>query len=593
MMTSFQKRLLVLLSVVVGLTRPLAWARSLFDWDEALFCLGVREYDVAVQHPHPPGYPLFIAAGKVVHALGLPEFRSLQTVVLLCALLIFPALVWLARELGLDYATAVCGALLFSFFPNVWVYSGTAFSDVPGALLTIVACALLLEGRRNSRAFLLGAIALGVACGVRPAGILVGIVPGVWATVCRLRARAFGVVAAACVAGALVIAASYGGAILASSSFEGFVEKVRQQQEWVRTVDSYHNPLRAPLPKVARIFFLHPFDNRPIAGVVGSLALLSIAAAILRRRWCPIAALALFLPLAIFSWLNLDVDAAGRYAIGFMPAHALLAADGALVLGGLSFRARRERARSVQVAFSTAIVLALGIWTWPALTEQRRHDSPPVAAMQWLRHHVAPRTTLFVHGAYEPHASFLLPDYDVRWFESPDEVSLLATNAWVLDWRTTGSGINFVRPRRPLWDILRRRNFETSVSRAISVVRFGDGWYGPEGEGADSFRWMARESQATLPALDGSGKLSVRFLAPLDALRAPMIEFYVNGRLLERVVPKEAVIARSWVVPSRRGAPNELRIASSETFKPSAGGRSLDDRDLSVRMDWLSWTPVR
>jgi hypothetical protein len=593
MMTSFQKRLLLLLSVIVGLTRPLAWARSLFDWDEALFCLGVREYDVAVQHPHPPGYPLFIAAGKVAHALGLSEFRSLQTVVLLCALLIFPALVWLAHELGFDYATAVCGSLLFSFFPNVWVYSGTAFSDVPGVLLTIVACTLLLQGRRDSRAFFLGAIALGIACGVRPASIFVGIVPGVWATFCRVRARAFGVVAAACVAGALVIVASYGGAILASSSFAGVVEKVRQQQEWVRNVDSYHNPLRAPLPKVGRIFFLHPFENRPIAGVIGCLALLSIAAAILRRWWCSVAALVLFLPLAVFSWLNLDVDAAGRYAIGFMPAHALLAADGALVLGGLSFRVRRERARIVQVAVSGAIVLALAIWTWPALTEQRRHDSPPVAALQWIRHHVAPRTTVFVHGAYDPHASLLLPDYDVRWFESPDEVSLLATNAWVVDWRTTGSGINFVRRRRSLWDILRRRNFETSVSRAISVIRFGDGWYGPEGEGADSFRWMAGESHATLPALDGDGKLSVRFLAPLDALHAPAIDFYLNGRLLEKVVPQEPVVVRSWVIPTLRGTPNELRIVSNQTFKPSGGGASTDERHLSVRMDWLSWTPVR
>ena len=44
------------------------------DVDAINFTLGVRDFDVAKHQPHPPGYPVLIAAAKIVagtaHALG-------------------------------------------------------------------------------------------------------------------------------------------------------------------------------------------------------------------------------------------------------------------------------------------------------------------------------------------------------------------------------------------------------------------------------------------------------------------------------------------------------------------------------------------
>ena len=151
-MTPLEKRFLLVVSIVVALTRFLAVARSLNDWDEGLFSMGVAEYDVNQHRPHPPGYPLFVAAAKAVHLLGVNEFRCLQVIVLLGACFLFPALVMFAREIGFDFATSMCGALIFTFLPNVWIYSGSGFSDVPAATLGIGACALLLRGRRDRRA---------------------------------------------------------------------------------------------------------------------------------------------------------------------------------------------------------------------------------------------------------------------------------------------------------------------------------------------------------------------------------------------------------------------------------------------------------
>ena len=56
-----------------GLTPP-----TLEDLDSVNFALGVRHFDVAQHQPHPPGYPLFIALGKVgtsCRALGRGHAR--------------------------------------------------------------------------------------------------------------------------------------------------------------------------------------------------------------------------------------------------------------------------------------------------------------------------------------------------------------------------------------------------------------------------------------------------------------------------------------------------------------------------------------
>ena len=37
-------------------------------------------------------------------------------------------------------------SLLFVFFPNVWFFGGTAFSDLPGLALLLAASATLLRG---------------------------------------------------------------------------------------------------------------------------------------------------------------------------------------------------------------------------------------------------------------------------------------------------------------------------------------------------------------------------------------------------------------------------------------------------------------
>ena len=126
---SWRRWIVLGLTLAVAATRLLALSRSLWDWDEALFCSALRHYDVAVHHPHPPGFPLYIALARIVHLFIADEFRSLRTVQLISSFFIFPAFYAMARAMRFPFTLAVSAALLFSFLPNVWFYGGTAWSD--------------------------------------------------------------------------------------------------------------------------------------------------------------------------------------------------------------------------------------------------------------------------------------------------------------------------------------------------------------------------------------------------------------------------------------------------------------------------------
>lgn len=584
-MSTRQKRLVLVLTAVIALTRLVAVSRSLFDWDEALFTLAVREYDVTRHHPHPPGYPLFVAAAKAVHLAGAGEFRALQIVVLLGACAVFPAVFFFARALGFDFATSLGGAAIFSFLPNVWVYGGTGFSDVPGVAIGLTACALLLHGRTSTRACLLGAILLGVAAGIRPTNLLLGFVPALLATAAQWR-RARLAVAGAIAAGAVIVGASYAGAALASASTEGYLFYIRQQSRYVQEVDSWRNPGRPPLGEVARTFFLRPVRQHQQMNGLALLAGLSLAAAAWRRRREPWTTLAVFAPMMIAAWLNLDVATAARYAVSYMALHALLAAD--------ALRQLTRGRSALHAAACTVVVGVFAVWTWPAVRLQSSSAAPPFAALDWVARHVDRGTPVYVPSGLGPASQAVLPEHRVVWYDELGDVSALPAESWIVDFSVDADAVNFSWPRsNPLWDVVRRRWFEVSVSRSAGVLLFRDGWYEEEIDGEYTFRWMGGESKTTLPALHARGRLAMRITVPLDALpQPPDVEVLVNGKLLERFTAFEPVMDKFWITAAW-DAPVELTIRTSATANLQRMGLSRDGRDLGLRVDALSWTPVR
>src|ERR1700730_1310350 len=60
-------------------------ARRLWDHDSVQFALGVERYDLAAHHPHPPGYPLYIAVLKLLSALGVDSLDGMVALSILAA----------------------------------------------------------------------------------------------------------------------------------------------------------------------------------------------------------------------------------------------------------------------------------------------------------------------------------------------------------------------------------------------------------------------------------------------------------------------------------------------------------------------------
>jgi hypothetical protein len=102
-----------LLALLVALTRWPALSRTLWDWDEANFALAVANFDVTAHHPHPPGFPLFVGLAKLI---PFDAFHALQAIAFVSSLFVFPAMLFLARELRMPQHRAVAAALLLSFF---------------------------------------------------------------------------------------------------------------------------------------------------------------------------------------------------------------------------------------------------------------------------------------------------------------------------------------------------------------------------------------------------------------------------------------------------------------------------------------------
>ena len=50
------------------------------DWDSVNLALGLDDFDVGKHQPHPPGYPIYVAAGKLVYRVVADHAAALTLV---------------------------------------------------------------------------------------------------------------------------------------------------------------------------------------------------------------------------------------------------------------------------------------------------------------------------------------------------------------------------------------------------------------------------------------------------------------------------------------------------------------------------------
>jgi hypothetical protein len=558
-MTAGEKLAAWLIGAGVAVTRVLALSKTPWDSDEGLFMSALRHYDVVVHHPHPPGFPLFIALAKPFTFFG--EFHALQLLSLVASVAIVPATIFLGRAVGISVRVSLIAACFLAFFPNVWFFGGTAFSDVPSMTLSMVAIALLLRGELT-----LAAIVTGVAAGIRPQTLLIVAVPALIAFSKNGWRRALTFVA---IAGVIVIA-GYGAAAHVSGGWAQYRQSLVDHEQYIATHDSFRAPLRPPMWNLFDDFFLRPY-YAPLINVL--ISLLGAISVVRRRR--PIVLLILtFAPFCLAAWALLDRFSTSRFSIGYAPMIAFIAADGLEILA--------RRAAPIGAAVIVAIMI---VWTWPALVIVHRTSSPPFSAADWVKHR---NVTAYVADEMGPIFDALLadtPHVNLPAGLPPLTASMRAGDVYVREGASSAPGaIVFQRERGHLASIARStRYFEVSIVPIRDAIQFDDGFYAPEGGGA--WRWMPRHGRIILPPHLARMRVSLVVYVPLDALHAPAnLTVAFNGTVIDRIHATESNIERSYDVVARTNASNEVVIETDKTVRPPA-----DTRDLGVRINGVEW----
>jgi len=580
-----QRVLFWIAALLCAASRFAAIARSLWDWDEALFCLGMRAYDVTSHHPHPPGFPVYIGLAKIAHIFTNDDFRALQSINVIAAILLFPGVYLLARELRFRFETSLVAGILCAFLPNVWFFGGTAFSDVPSIVLVVFAAAMLLRGCRDANAYLVGAFLLALACGIRPQNIVIGAVPGLVSTWYRARASWRDVVFAA-ILGAATVALAFGSAIHATGTFDGYLTAIRTHGDYISRVDSWRAPGRPPLWRLFAPFFLQQYQFRPMSIVMSFFVVASAVGAVRQRDRRILLAFLTFAPFAFSAWLMLDRFSINRFSIGYCPMFALLAADGIA-------RVVRQRA-SWELAVGTAVAAIFAVWTWPALTTVRTTLSPPVAAMLKIRQLDHKHDHLFVAFGMFPFMEYFNPYLPFQRVndEHALPLSIGTRKPWIVAEVDPDAprGVTFQRERGHLWNITRRHYFAVTLEPLRDVPQFGAGWYPPERSGLEEWRWMAGHSVTELPVVTGHARLRIAFDVPDETLPSkPTITVLMNGTILDRFRATEPSIERAYGVDMAPGSPATLEIDIDRTANPARAKTGEDNRDLGLVVHSLSW----
>jgi hypothetical protein len=591
----------------------------MWDWDEALFASALHHYDVSQHHPHPPGFPLFFALAKLARMFIHDDFRALRAISVLSALLMFPAIFALARSLRFRFRTCVTAAMLFCFLPNVWYWGGTGFTDELALVTSLAGAALLLRDDRKRATYILGCILFAATMLVRAQNVLLAW-PWILASWRRWRTGNRRDVMAGTALIVVLVLTGYGIAAKLTG-VDDYIFATKWHQHYVATVDGALNPERKPMQFLLHDFLFDPFESRSASTAMFAFTLL----AFFRPRRAQLDILLTFEANFLLAWFFLNPTGISRLSLGYIAANALLAADGMDVAA--TFIPSRLRARfgsresgvvasvahsdarlptpvpgfrterlaiALQALFAAIIIGRYIVWVRPGLREVRHNDSPPVQAMRWIRQNIARGGKVYTAGGLEPFSAYFLPDYNV--INVPDSFDPSTVHAeknavFASDRPSSlAQAVNFQRSHNRLWALFNRRYFEASVLPMSGWIKFGAGWFGEEqGDDGERWRWMGSESHTSLEPLAHRAQLGFRVTLPLQAEPPPTVTVMLDGRVVDRFVPKHADVERNYIVDSRSGAPDELVLSVDHVMNPSRAHAGTDARDLGIQLHRILW----
>jgi 4-amino-4-deoxy-L-arabinose transferase-like glycosyltransferase len=155
---------------------------GLDEIDSVNFAMGVREFDIWMHQPQPPGYPLYIALGKLGVALfGMSPELSLHVVSAIGGAIFLTSWFLIIRR-QFDECLAWWLTSCLAITPVVWMAATKVLTDslAAGFLSAEILWALCFVRSANSRSVLGMSIFGAAAAGARPQ--LLAVVLVIWAT---------------------------------------------------------------------------------------------------------------------------------------------------------------------------------------------------------------------------------------------------------------------------------------------------------------------------------------------------------------------------------------------------------------------------
>lgn len=351
--------LLVVLLSAVAMSRLLLVPGIPWEQDEALFAAAAYDTDLGQHRPHPPGFPLWIAAAKAGSwAVGDPVL-ALQLLSALSSTMLVLLLVLLWRPV-LGEGSAMAGAALFAALPGVWFHAPRAFSTTPATALA--AAAALVWMRKGIPALLGGSILTAAALLVRPVlapPLALMLLLALW-----LRREPWrGVLAAAALSGA-VVAAGFAPLVADTGGVSEFLAVCREH------VQGHAGALHLAPWSFSGLGVVRACGGGLPFAALAVLAVAGVAQSRLGRReraaWAVLA-------VATAGWILLAHNRTyPRYTLPVLAMLAVPAAHG--VRRGLGGRAGTVAAWAA---------VAVAAWTaWPPVLAQATGRFPPLAALE-------------------------------------------------------------------------------------------------------------------------------------------------------------------------------------------------------------------